>query len=126
LRFEERELELLRGAEHLLGRCLAREGRPEQLRQALGLARTGGKLGHASAGVSVSLEEAEVGLLVVALRYAHDEVEWAARSNGEHDRDRRGAVLTAFPELVEQSWHTFALNRELEALTTRLQRALLP
>jgi hypothetical protein len=124
LRFEDRELTLLRGAERLYGTGLTRDARPEQLRQALNLSRAGQKLGHASAGASISFEESEVGLLVSALRYAHDEIGWASRSN-DPDQARREAVLVAYPELADQGWRSFALNREIDALATRLQGALL-
>jgi hypothetical protein len=125
LRFEDRELALLRGAERLYGIGLTREPRPEHLRLALNLARAGQKLGHATAGTSISFEEGELGLLVSALRYAHDEIGWASHSAGDADQARRGAVLVAYPELADQGWRSFALNREIEALATRLQGALL-
>ena len=116
LRFDERELVLVRAAEQVRGVALAHTPRPDDLRTALGLARAGHKLAAAAPGASVSLEETEVNLLVAALRYTTDEVQRETRSE---------AIATAFPELVELGgWRSFGLTRELEALTTRLQTAL--
>ena len=116
LRFDERELVLVRAAEQVRGLALAHTPRPDDLRTALGLARAGHKLAAAAPGASVSLEETEVNLLVAALRYTTDEVQRETRSE---------AIATAFPELVELGgWRSFGLTRELEALTTRLQTAL--
>ena len=64
-------------------------------------------------------------LMVIALRYARDEIGWLSRSAGDPDRVRRDAVLVAYPELAVQGWRGFALNREIDALATRLQGALL-
>ena len=126
LRFDERELVLLRGAEQVRGAALAHEARPVVLRMALNLAKAGHKLGHATAGASVSLDEPEVKLLLESLRFATLEVQWAARvGSGDLDAPRRDAVLAAFPELVERgSWRSFGLMRELEAVAARLQGAL--
>jgi hypothetical protein len=128
LRFEDRELELIRGAERLRGTALARTARPEVLRTALSLAKAGHKIGASSAGSSVSLEESEVSLLLDALRFASQEVQRATRApNGEsgQDRGQYDAVLGAFPELVQKGvWRSFGLARELEAVATRLQTAL--
>src|SRR5207245_2073449 len=113
LRFEERELILLRGAEQLRGVALARTTRPQVLRTALNLAKAGHKLGVASPGSSVILEELEVGLLLEAVRFATDEVRWATRAQEDQDARRREAVLSAFPELVNRGvWRSFGLSRE--------------
>jgi hypothetical protein len=127
LRFDGRELELLRGAEHLRGVALAHTARPEMLRTALTLAKTGHKLGAAGPGSSVSLEEGEVSLILDALRFASDEVQYAAHDHTGEDAARREAVMAAFPELVQKGlWRSFGLIRELEAVTARLHTALTP
>ena len=56
LRFDGRELELLKDAEQLRGSAFAHTARPEVLRTALSLARAGHKIGAASDGDSISLE----------------------------------------------------------------------
>jgi hypothetical protein len=125
LRFEERELILLKSAEQLRGVALAQNARPQVLRTALNLAKAGHKLGIAAPGSSVVLEEAEVGLLLEALRFATDEVHWATRAHEDQDERRLAAVLAAFPELVERGvWRSFGLTRELETVAARLQSAL--
>jgi len=125
LRFDARELELLRGAEHLRGVALAHTARPDVLRTALTLAKTGHKLSVAAPGSSISLEEAEVGLLLDALRFGTEEVQHAAREQGGADATRRDGVMSAFPELAQKGlWRSFGLVRELEALAARLQEAL--
>jgi hypothetical protein len=125
LRFDDRELRLLRGAEQVRGAALAHMPRSDQLRSALNLAKVGHKLGHTEAGASVSLEEAEVGLLLEALRYATEEVKWTAHAGDSQEARRRDAVLAAFPELVERGgWRSFGLARELESLFARLHTAL--
>lgn len=123
LRFDERELALLKGAEELRGASLARTPRPEVLRTALSLAKAGHKLGGAAPGGTVVLDEAELGLLLEATRFAIQEVQVAARP--QEDEQRRASVLAAFPELVEKgTWRAFGLSRELEALAARLAQAL--
>lgn len=125
LRFDERELKLLRSAEQVRGAALAHAPRPDQLRNALNLAKAGHKLGHATAGGSVSLEEGELHLLVDALRYATEEIHLFARGADADDARRRDAVLVAFPDLAERgAWRSFSVARELEALTERLHQAL--
>ncbi len=125
LRFDERELELLRGAERLRGVAMARTPRPELLRRALSLAKAGQKVGRTSPGGSVSLEQGELGLLLDALQFAAQEVPWAARRDDGTDPERRHAVLEAYPELVEKgAWRSFGLAREIEALAARLGAAL--
>ena len=124
LRFDERELELLRGAEQLRGSAIARSSGRDELRAALQLAKAGQKVGRSAPGGSVSLDESELGLLVEALQFAAREVPAATRVNGT-DVQRRAAVMAAFPELVEKvSWRSFGLGRELEALAARLSAAL--
>jgi hypothetical protein len=124
LRFDERELELLRGAEQLRGVAIARSSGRDELRTALQLAKAGQKVGHSLPGGSVSLEEGELGLLVEALQFASREVPVATRADGA-DVQRREAVLAAFPELVVKgSWRSFGLGRELEVLARRLNAAL--
>jgi hypothetical protein len=124
IRFDERELVLLRGAEQVRGAALAHAPRPALLRSALNLAKAGRKLSVATAGASVSLEEGELNLLLEALHYATEEIQHAARPAGEHDAGRRAAVLIAFPELVDHAWKTFGVVRELEALRARMRTAL--
>jgi hypothetical protein len=125
LRFDDRELRLLRGAEQVRGAALAHMPRAEQLRSALNLAKVGHKLGHTEAGTSISLEETEVGLLLEALRYATEEVKSTAHDSDSQKTRRRDAVLAAFPELVERGgWRSFGLTRELESLSARLHTAL--
>jgi hypothetical protein len=124
LRFDERELTLLRGAEQVRGVGLAHAPKPDQLRTALKLAKAGHKLGQAQAGTSISLEEAELSLLLDAVRYGMAEIQWAARPSDGQDTRRRAAVLSAFPELADQAWRTFAVAREMESLAARLQGAL--
>jgi len=125
LRFDARELELLRSAEHLRGVALAHAARPDMLRTALTLAKAGHKLGAAGPGSSVSLEEGEVSLILDALRFATEEVQHAARQHEGDDAARRDAVMAAFPELVQKGlWRSFGLVRELEAVAARLHGAL--
>jgi hypothetical protein len=125
LRFDDRELSLLRGAEQIRGVSLARTPRPDVLRTALNLAKAGHKLGQATPGASITLDESEVVLLLEAARFATDEVQWAARASDAPHTPRRDAVLTAYPELVDKGvWRSFGLGRELEALAGRLQSAL--
>ena len=132
LRFDERELELLRGSERVRGAALATRTRPDVLRVALTLAKAGRKVASARVGSLVSLDEAEVGLLVEALRFASEEVQWATRqqnaaSNGTSNdsRPRFDAVMAAFLELPEKGWwRSFGLVRELDALAIRLESAL--
>ena len=125
LRFDERELTLLKGAEQVRGVALAHTPRPDVLRTALNLAKTGHKLAHAAPGASISLDESEVGLLLEAVRYATTEVTWATRGNDDQASPRRDAVLAGFPELIERGgWRSFGLIRELEAVAVRLQSAL--
>jgi hypothetical protein len=127
LRFDGRELELLKGAEEVRGASLAHNTRPEGLRSALSLARAGHKLVAAAPGASVSLEESEVGLLLDAVRFATDEVRHATRAEDSQDATRRAAVMAGFPELVQKgTWRSFGLLRELEALAARLADALKP
>jgi hypothetical protein len=126
LRFDERELQLLRGAERLRGTALAHTARPDVLRSALSLAKAGQKLARSVPGGSVSLDEAELGLLIEALRFAAQEVPSAAHGTRDDGQatERREAVLAAFPELVDNTWRSFGLARELEALAARLAAAL--
>ena len=128
LRFDERELGLLKGSEQVRGAAFAQTTRPEVLRTALSLAKAGRKLGHAHAGSLLSLDEAEVALLVEALHFASAEVQWAARlQNGAADGSgaRYNAVMAAFPELVQKGvWRSFGLIRELDGLALRLHSAL--
>ena len=123
LRFDARELELLRGAEQLRGAAIARSSGREELRTALQLAKAGQKVGRSAPGGSISLDEGELSLLVEALRFAAREAPAALRADGP-DAQRRDAVFVAFPELAETSWRSFALARELEALATRLTGVL--
>ena len=125
LRFDARELELLRSAEQLRGQALAHTARPEVLRTALTLAKTGHKLGVAGPGSSISLDETEVQLLHEALRFAMQEVQYAAHQQVDQDAARRDAVLSTFPELAQKGlWRSFGLIRELEAVAARLHGAL--
>jgi hypothetical protein len=125
VRFGERELVLLRGSEKLRGSSFAHHGRPEALRSALTLAKAGQKIGRAREGTSVVLDEGELRLLLDAVRFAIEEVQWARSPDAERDERRRGSVLQAFPELVERGlWRSFGLTRDLETLTARLEGAL--
>src|SRR4051794_39603612 len=74
VRFDDDELVLLRAAERLYGAELARQGRPQALRQALTLAKAGRKIATASAGVVVSLDEPELRTFAEALRFAAERV----------------------------------------------------
>ena len=120
LRFDARELELLRGAEQLRGAAIARSSGRDELRTALQLAKAGQKVGRSAAGASVSLDESELALLVEALRFSAREVP----AVGHLEAARRDAIVAAFPELGESSWRSFALGRELEAVAARLAAAL--
>jgi len=125
LRFDERELALLRSAEQARGASLALQSRPDLLRTALALSKAGHKLRHADAGHSLSFEESELNLLLEAVRFANAEVHWASTQRESDSATRRDAVLKAFPELVERGlWRGFGLNRELDELTQRLEGAL--
>ncbi|MGI9145069.1 MAG: hypothetical protein ACR2IK_00720 [Chloroflexota bacterium] len=122
LRFDQRELALLRAAEQVRGASLAHTPRPDDLRTGLRLAKAAHKVTSAAPGASVSLDENQVILLVAALRYTIEEVRGAPRSQGSRQRE---VVSAAFPELVELGgWRTFGLTRELEALAARLHTAL--
>ena len=123
LRFDARELELLRGAEQLRGAAMSRTSRPDALRTALSLARAGQKVARAAPGGQIVLDQAELELLVEATRFAARELPGATRPDaGSAERD---AVLGAFPELAEKGlWRTFGLTRELDALSGRLAAAL--
>jgi hypothetical protein len=124
VRFEQRELELLRGAEHLRGAAMARTARHDELRNALSLAKAGQKVGRGLPGATVVLEENELELLLDAVRFAISHVQAAARPAADGDVER-DAALEAFPELVEKgAWRVFGLSRELEALAARLSAAL--
>jgi hypothetical protein len=120
LRFDARELELLRGAEQLRGAAIARSSGREDLRAALQLAKAGQKLGRSAPGGTVSLDEGEVELLVDALRFSARELSGRSEGTGE----RSAAVVAAFPELQENSWRSFGVARELEAVAARLAAAL--
>jgi hypothetical protein len=129
LRFDARELELLRASEKVRGTALSLHGRPDALRSALRLAKAGHKIGHAQPGSSVSLDQGELELLLEAVRFATAEVHWAASAGTKiteaADERRRQAVLDAFPELVERGlWRSFGLTRDLEALAGRMHAAL--
>jgi hypothetical protein len=127
VRFDAREIQLLKGAEQLRGVSLAQTPRPDVLRTALNLAKAGHKLASSPAGASVSLEESELGLLVDALRFASKEVQLASRTDNGQASPRRDEVLKAFPELLEKGlWRSFGLVRELDALALRLDAALNP
>jgi hypothetical protein len=124
VRFEQRELELLRGAERLRGAAMARTARHDELRKALSLAKAGQKVRRGLPGATVVLEENELELLLDAVRFAIPHVQDAARAAGDGDVER-DAALEAFPELVEKgAWRAFGLSRDLEALAARLSAAL--
>jgi hypothetical protein len=125
LRFDGRELALLRSAEQVRGSALAHHPRSDMLRTALALSKAGQKLRHAEPGVALSFEEAELQLLLEALRFANTEIHWAAAQRDAAADARRQAVLDAFPELVERGlWRSFGLTRELDELIQRLEGAL--
>jgi len=120
LRFDERELELLRGAEQVRGAAMARTAGPTELRTALALAKAGQKVANAAPGATLVLDETELGLLLEAVRFAVPRVQAAARPAADEQ-----PVLAAFPELTEKgTWRSFGLVRELEALAARLASAL--
>jgi hypothetical protein len=128
LRFDDRELGLLRGAEQVRGASLAHHARPDLLRDALSLSRAGAKLAHARPGTATTLDESEVKLLVDAIRFATGEIHWvsdqAARQPGTSG-ERQTAVLNSFPELAERGlWRSYAVCRDLDGLAARLQKAL--
>jgi hypothetical protein len=121
LRFDARELQLLRGAERLRGTSMAHTARSDVLRSALSLAKAGQKVGRAVPGATLTLEEGELRLLLDAVRFAAQEVQWGARRDDAESNARRDAVLAAFPELVEKgTWRSFGLARELEAVAAKL------
>ena len=127
LRFDDRELSLLRGAEQVRGASLAHNARPEVLREALSLSRAGHKLAHAAPGAAIVLEETEVRLLLDAVRFATREVHWVSEQahRQEPPGPRQAAVFKGFPELSERGlWRSFGVSRELEALAARLHKAL--
>ena len=127
LRFDDRELGLLRGAEQVRGASLAHNARPDLLRDALSLSRAGTKLAHARPGASVVLDESEVKLLLDAIRFATGEIHWVSdqASQGHATGERQSAVLKGFPELAERGlWRSYAVCRDLDGLSTRLQKAL--
>lgn len=120
LRFSERELTLLRGAEQVRGAALATHGRPDGLRTALTLAKAGHKVAHATPDAPVVLEEGELLLLLEAVRFAIDEVHWAAGPEAVAGM-RQQATLDGFPELVQSGlWRSFSLTRDLQSLAERL------
>lgn len=61
LRFDARDLVLLRAAEHVQGAALANMPRPDVLRTALNLARAGHKLGAAAPGSRSASRKAKSG-----------------------------------------------------------------
>jgi hypothetical protein len=124
LRFDDRELTLLRGAESVRGAGLAHAGKPAQLRAALNLAKLGRKLTGATPGAIVSLEEAELTLVLEALDFTSVELQEVARLDENDHSPRHTAVQEAFPELRGGAWRTFGITRELEALRGRLDQAL--
>ncbi len=125
VRFGERELVLLRGAEQLRGAAMARQARPDDLRSALTLAKSGHKLRHATAGTPLVFEEGELRLLLAAVRFAHNEIQRAASQQSTSTDGRVQVVLDAFPELVERGlWRSYGLTRELDELAQRLDEAL--
>ena len=124
MRFDARQLELLRCAETLRGAAYAQTTGPAMLRTALNLARAGRKLAGTVAGGSVNLEEAELKLLVDALRFSSREIQAASRAPASA-RVQAEAVLAAFPELEQQGlWRSFGVVRELDALAVHLETAL--
>jgi hypothetical protein len=121
LRFDERELELLAGAERLRGAAIARAGGRDELRTALQLAKAGQKVGRSAAGATVSLDETELSVLIEALRFAAREVPQATRADLVGEAPRREAAFAAFPELADKgAWRSFGLARELEVVAARL------
>lgn len=131
LRFGADELLLLRTAERLHGSELARQPRPDALREALALARAGSKLAGAEPGEAISLSEAELATLVAAARYAADEVRWLGELGGEPGPDdrlgaeRRERVLQVLPDLAGQgAWRAFGLSRSLEFVAQRLSQPI--
>lgn len=124
LRFDERELALLRGAESIRGAGLAQDGRPAMLRVALNLARLGRKLSGATAGAVVSLEDSEIKLALEALDYAVAELPAVAHADESASTPSVRAALESFPELRGSTWRSFGLTREIETIRDRLRQAL--
>jgi hypothetical protein len=125
IRFDERELGLLRAAEQLRGASLSHQQRPDTLRGALALARAGQKVRSARPGASIVFEETELRLLVEAMRFAAGEIQWAGSQRETDNVARRDAVLAAFPELVERGlWRSFGLTREMDEVVRRIQGAV--
>jgi hypothetical protein len=125
LRFDQRELALLRASERVRGAALAHQARPNVLREAINLAKLGSKLTRTTPGANLTLEEPDVNMLVEAVRFAIGEVQWAAGMRDAEDSPRRQAVLDGFSELSEQGmWRSFGVIRDLEALADRLRQAL--
>jgi hypothetical protein len=123
VRFDDRELGLLRSSEHVRGAALAQHARPDVLRTALTLSKVGQKLRHASPGTSLVFDEGEVRLLHEAVQFAVAEIQRAASQRDESNVSP--AVREAFPELTERGlWRSFGLCRELELLAHRLDGAL--
>ena len=88
---------------------------------ALSLAKAGQKVARATPGTPVVLDEAELGLLLDAVRFAVPQVQAAMRASGGDN----AVVRDGFPELAEKgAWRSFGLTRELEALAARLDSAL--
>jgi hypothetical protein len=89
------------------------------------VAKAGQKLRYAAAGPSLVFEEPELRMLLEAVRFAHDEVQWAGGQRDAAGDGRIQAILNAFPELVERGlWRSFGLTRELDELAQRLDAAL--
>lgn len=125
VRFDDRELILMRASEQVRGAALARQAKPGELRAALALAKAGQKLRYAVPGPSLAFEETELRMLLEAVRFAHDEVQWAGSQREMTGEGRIQAVVNAFPELVERGlWRSFAVTRELDDLAQRLDVAL--
>jgi hypothetical protein len=124
IRFDERELTLLKGAEHARGASLAHNPRPDMLRTALALSKAGQKLRHASPGASLTFEGPERQLLLEAVRLANGEIHWAIaqRDSGAVDRKQTSGRLPGLVERgVAQLWPDARAGRLIQRLDVALR-----
>jgi len=100
LRFEERELTLLKGAEQLRGVALAQNARPQVLRTALNLAKAGHKTGVAAPGRVGQPGGDRGGAAAAAVRFAR------TKSVGRPELRKtmmRGGVTRSSPPFLSSS-----------------------
>ena len=129
LRFAPEEVALVKGAETVYGDALGHSADATALRQALSLMKTCQKIA-ASAGSPVSLSEAEVSLLLSAIRATHDRLEryhddvlrWQAHE--PLSPDEATVLEHAFPVIKGSAWETSRVMRRLQELRRRLEAPL--